>query len=208
MTRSRRRRQTSVDPERDAGELVEIPAGSVTGLLNAWSGSQPAAGDELLRLIYRELRRQAAWFLRGERSGHTLVATALVHEVYLRLAGQRVRYQNREQFFAVAARMMRRVLVDHARARAAAKRPSTDDQVELEEDGLPRIEPRDFELLGLDAALTELATLDAAKARLVELRYFGGLTAEETAEVLGVSLSTVKREWSLARAWLYHHLTQ
>jgi RNA polymerase sigma factor (TIGR02999 family) len=181
------------------------PPGAVTELLHAWSRGDPGAGDALLPLVYGELRRQAARFLRHERGNHTLVATALVHEVYLRLVGQSADYQNRCQFFALAARMMRRVLVDHARARAAAKRPHPELQVTLDE-AIPG-ESQPFELLGLDAALTDLAAFDERQARLVELRYFGGLTADEVAKVLGISPTTVKREWNVARAWLYRYLT-
>ncbi len=191
-----------------APPLAEVAPGVVTDLLRAWRRGDAKAESELLPLVYRELRRQAAWFLRGERSGHTLVATDLVHEVYLRMTDQEADYENRCQFFALAARMMRRVLVDHARARAAAKRPQPDLQVTFEERELPAAAPRALELLALDAALTELAVFDARQARLVELRYFGGLTSAEAAEVLGVSPTTIKREWSLARAWLYRFLTQ
>jgi RNA polymerase sigma factor (TIGR02999 family) len=160
-----------------------------------------------LPIVYRELRRRAASYLRRERKNHTLVATALVHEAYLRLVDQRADYQNRSHFYAVAASMMRRVLVDHARARAAAKRPRPELQISLDS-AMPAIEPQAFGLLGLDQALDQLAALDARQAQIVELRYFGGLTAEETAEVVGVSLTTIKREWNLAKAWLYRHLTR
>ncbi len=187
--------------------IAQVPPGVITYLLEAWSRGDPKAEGDLLPLVYRELRRQAAWFLRSERCGHTLVATALVHEMYLRLVGQEAAYENRCQFFALAARMMRRVLVDHARARAAAKRPQPELQVTFEEKELPAAEPRAFELLSLDAALTELAAFDPRQAHLVELRYFGGLTSAEIADVLGVSPTTIKREWSLARAWLYRFLT-
>jgi RNA polymerase sigma factor (TIGR02999 family) len=179
----------------------------VTELLRGWSRGDPGALDQLLPIVYRELRRRAASYLRRERKNHTLVATALVHEAYLRLVDQRADYQNRSHFFAVAASMMRRVLVDHARARAAAKRPRPELQISLD-GATPAVEPQAFELLGLDLALDQLAALDARQAQIVELRYFGGLTAEETAEVVGVSLTTIKREWSLAKAWLYRHLTR
>jgi RNA polymerase sigma factor (TIGR02999 family) len=182
------------------------PAGAVTELLHAWSRGDPGAGDALVPLVYRELRRQAARLLRRERGNHTLVATALVHEAYLRMVDQEADYQNRCQFFALAARIMRRVLVDHARARAAAKRPRPELQVTLDE-AIHSGEPAAFELLGLDAALTELAAFDERQARLVELRYFGGLTGAEVADVLGISPTTVKREWNVARAWLYRYLT-
>lgn len=186
---------------------MEAPAGAVTELLKAWSRGDAAARDELLPLVYGELRRQAARFLRRERGNHTLVATALVHEVYLRLAGQDTDYESRCQFFALAASMMRRVLVDHARARAAAKRPPPELQIPLE-DAMPAVESRTLELLSLDAAMTGLADFDERLARLVELRCFGGLTSAEAAEVLGVSPTTAKRDWNLAMAWLYRYLTR
>jgi RNA polymerase sigma-70 factor (ECF subfamily) len=184
---------------------MDAAPGAVTELLRAWSDGDPDARDQLLPLVYRELRRQAASYLSRERANHTLPATALVHEAYLRLVGQNAPYADRSHFFALAASMMRRVLVDHARARAAAKRPKPDLLIALD-DVTPSVEPRPVELLGLDRALTELATIDPRQARLVELRYFVGLTAIETAEVLGISPTTVKREWNLARAWLYRHL--
>jgi RNA polymerase sigma factor (TIGR02999 family) len=180
---------------------------AVTELLAAWCRGDAGAGNELLPIVYREMRRQAASYLRRERRNHTLSATGLVHEAYVRLVAQRGGYENRSQFYALAAQMMRRVLVDHARARAASKRPRAELQVALEDALLP-VEPRVVELLSLDRALDELAAFDARQAHLVELRYFGGLTAEETADVLGVSLATIKREWTLAKAWLYRHLTQ
>ncbi len=184
---------------------MDAPPGAVTKLLRAWNDGDPDAREQLLPLVYRELRRQAASYLRRERRDHTLPATALVHEAYLRLVGQEASYANRAHFLALAASMMRRVLVDHARARAAAKRPRPDLLIALDE-ASPAVEPRPVELLSLDRALTELAAVDERQARLVELRYFVGLTAEETAEVMDISLTTVKREWSLARAWLYRHL--
>lgn len=180
--------------------------GAVTELLRAWGEGDLDARDQLLPLVYRELRRQAGAYLSRERKNHTLPATALVHEVYLRLVGQNAAFADRNHFFALAANMMRRVLVDHARARAAAKRPKPELLIALADDVTPAVEPRPVELLSLDAALTELAALDARQAQLVELRYFVGLTANETAEVLGVSPATVKRDWNLARAWLYRRL--
>lgn len=178
----------------------------LTRLLKAWSEGDPAAGEELLPLVYDELRRQAARHLRRERSDHTLRPTALVHEAYLRLAGQkRAQWESRGQFFAVAAQVMRRVLVDHARERAAAKRLGGRLRVELEE-GLAIELPPDADVLAVDEALRELAVLDPRRARLVELRFFGGLTGEETAAALGVSEATVTREWRLARAWLFRRL--
>jgi len=185
--------------------MSEALRGSVTELLRQWGQGDRAAFDELVPLVYRELRRQAAAYLRRERRNHTLAATALVHEAFIRLVDQRAEFRNRGQFFAVAANMMRRVLVDHARARAAAKRPRPELQITLDPT-LAAAPSEVLEILGLDEALTQLAAIDARQAQLVELRYFGGLTAEEAAEVLGLSLSTVKRDWNLAKAWLYRHL--
>ena len=184
---------------------MDAGPGAVTALLRAWKGGDPDASEQLLPLVYRELRRQAAAYLSRERANHTLPATALVHEAYLRLVGQDAEYADRAHFFALAASMMRRVLVDHARARAAAKR-SRPDLFLTVDDATPSVEPRPVELLTLDRALTELAALDPRQARIVELRYFVGLTAAETADVLGISPTTVKREWNIARAWLYRAL--
>lgn len=191
----------------ESGHHMEsVPPGTVTALLDSWRRGDTGAQDRLLALVYAELRRRAESCLRGERRDHTLVATALVHEAYLRLVGQHAPLQNRSQFFALAARMMRRVLVDHARARAAAKRARPECQIAL------RTEPGTTipagELLGLDHALTELAAFDARKAHIVELRYFGGLTADETASLLGISVTTLKREWNVAKAWLFRYLTE
>lgn len=181
-------------------------ASSVTELLRGWGQGDRQALEELVPLVYRDLRRKAAAFLKHERKNHTLAATALVHEAFLRLSAQKPEYRNRQQFFAVAASMMRRVLVDHARARAAAKRPRPELQITLDP-SLPASSPEALEILSLDEALGELAALDERQARLVELRYFGGLTAEEAAAVLDVSLTTVKRDWNLAKAWLYRRLS-
>lgn len=156
--------------------------------------------------VYAELRRRAAGQLRRERRGHTLRPTDLVHETYLRLCDQNPGWQNREQFFAVASRLMRRILVDHARTRAAAKRGGG-LRVTLV-DGLavsPQVEP---DLLDLDRALDELSALDERQASLVELRFFGGLGIEEAARSLGVSLTTAKRDWAMAKSWLYRRLKQ
>jgi RNA polymerase sigma-70 factor (ECF subfamily) len=187
--------------------MVGPTQGSVTELLRACSRGEPGALDALLPLVYEELRRRASSYLRGERHNHTLAATALVHEAYLRLVGQKAEYQNRAQFFAVAATMMRRVLIDHARARAAAKRPRPKLQIALTPE-IPAAAPEAVDILELDRALDELASVDARQARLVELRYFGGLTSEEAAAALGVSLTTAKREWNMAKAWLYRRLSR
>jgi RNA polymerase sigma factor (TIGR02999 family) len=178
----------------------------ITELLRGWSRGDKDAADKLLPLVYRELKKIAAAHMRRERGNHTLVATALVHEAFLRLAGQDADFENRGQFFGVAASMMRRVLVDHARARHAAKRPRAELAINVDDANLAAPTGAPIDLLGLDAALDELAKFDERQARLVELRYFAGLTSEQVAEVLGVSLSTVKREWNLARAWLYRRL--
>jgi len=184
---------------------MEEAATSVTELLQRWGHGDRAAFDELAPRVYDELKRVAAACLRRERANHTLVATALVNEAFLRLVDQRGAFQNRAQFFAIAAGMMRRVLVDHARARAAAKRPQRALQVTLE----PTVAASGdnvLEVVCLDEALRKLAELDARQAQLVELRYFGGLTNEEAADVLGLSVRTVKRDWATAKAWLCHHL--
>ena len=176
----------------------------VTALLRAWSRGDVAARDELLPLIYDELRRRASAHLRHERRGHTLQPTALVHEAYLRLVDQNVAWKNRMHFFSLASEMMRRILVDHARARKADKRAGG-TRIELDE-AVSILEERDIDLVLLDRALAELTDLDPRQGRIVELRFFGGLTLEETAEVLGISTATVKREWNLARVWLYGRL--
>jgi RNA polymerase sigma factor (TIGR02999 family) len=178
---------------------------SVTALLQAWNTGDAEAGRRLIPLVYGELRRRAGGYLRRERPGHTLQPTALVHEAYLRLVGLQVHLRNRSQFFGVASNLMRRILVDHARRRRAAKRDAI--RVTLNEVAQPVAE-RAVDLVRLDEALTELSALDARQARVVELRYFGGLTLQEAAKVLGVSVPTVKRDWALARAWLFDRLKQ
>lgn len=180
---------------------------TVSGLLQAWGQGDLQARDELLPLVYRELRQRAAGYLRHERRDHTLQPTALINEAFLRLVGQkRVAWQNRAHFLGVAAQMMRRILVDHARAHRAAKRPHTAYQVALD-DHVAVTEPRSCELLALDHALDELTTFDPRMAQIMELRYFGGLSEQEVAEVLSTSRSTVTREWQTARTWLYRRMT-
>jgi RNA polymerase sigma factor (TIGR02999 family) len=155
-------------------------------------------------VVYEELRKRAAGHLRRERKDHTLRPTDLVHETYLRLCQQNAEWENRDHFFAVASRLMRRILVDHARSRGAAKR-GRGLRVTLAE-GMASAPPYEPDLLDLDAALDELAALDPEQVRLVELRYFGGLSIEETGHVLGVSYATVSREWRAAKTWLYRRL--
>ena len=178
----------------------------VTGLLVAWGRGNRAADSRLIAVVYQDLRRVARRRLRAERADHSLAPTALVHEAYLRLIDlRRVRWQNRAHFFAIAARFMRQILVDHARAHVAAKRGGLGWKVPLA-DNLGTTVPRDVDLLDLDAALSKLATIDSRLNDLVVLRFFGGMSVEEAAEALGVSPATVKRDWSRARAWLFREL--
>ncbi len=183
-------------------KIVTMPAEAVTQLLLSWRDGNKSALDELLPLVYAELRRLADSQLRNERPGHTLQSTALVHEAYLRLVGQKdAQWQNRAHFFAVAARVIRRILVDHARARSAAKRGLGVAKLSLDEALLVE-DKREWELVALDDALNRLAELDEQQSRVVELRFFTGLSVVETAEALGISAATVKRDWATARAWL------
>lgn len=173
----------------------------VTGLLRAWAGGDPQALERLTPLVYRELHRRAHWHMARERAGDTLQTTALVNEVYLRMVDMRnVSWRDRTHFFALASRLIRRVLIDAARARSADKRGAGAAHVALDE-AVVAIE-RAGDLVALDDALMALAALDARKSRVVELRFFGGMSVEETAEVLEVSPETVKRDWKLAKAWL------
>lgn len=170
-------------------------------LLQSWRGGDRAALDALTPVVYNELRRLAASYLKNERPGHTLQATALVHEAYLRLLGQQnVDWKDKAHLLAMAATMMRRILVDHARSRQAMKR-GWDGRVTLDEERHGR-ESRAVAIIALDEAMNQLKTLDSRQAEIVELKYFGGLSIEETGAVLEVSPSTVKREWRMARAWL------
>lgn len=183
------------------------PVGTVTALLRAWSQGEASALEELMPIVYAELRRRAAGYLRRERRDHTLEPTALVHEAFLRLLDQRqVDWQSRTHFVAVAASTMRRVLVDHARHRQRAKRGGgTLCRVTLEPE-LAAAPASDVDIVALDQALEQLQQLDAQQARLVELRFFGGLSGEEAAQVIGVSESTAKRDWRSARAFLLQRL--
>ena len=180
--------------------------GPVTEVFRALERGDPQAADRLLPLVYEELRKLAAAKLARELPGQTLDATALVHEAYLKLVNQRqVRWQDRAHFFAVAAQLMRRILVDDARRHGAAKRGAGKPELPLDEADTP-VPPAPVDWLALDRALDRLATIDERQSRIVELRFFGGLTIEETAEVLQVSPATVKNDWTLARSWLYREL--
>ncbi|HET6890448.1 MAG TPA: sigma-70 family RNA polymerase sigma factor, partial [Pyrinomonadaceae bacterium] len=163
--------------------------------------------DKLLPVVYDELRKQAARYLRRERAGHTLQTTALIHEAYLRLVDQKnVHWQNRAQFFGLAAQLMRRILVDHARTKKRAKRGGSDIRVSLT-GAKVLAKSEDLDVVALDEALDRLAQIDEQQSKIVELRFFSGLTVEETAEVLSISPATVKRDWSMAKAWLHRELS-
>jgi RNA polymerase sigma-70 factor (ECF subfamily) len=180
----------------------------ITRLLLAWQEGDQAALDRLIPLVHAELYRRAKRYMGRERRGHTLQTTALIHEVYLRLVDvQQVRWQNRAHFFAIAARLMRRILVDHARERRYQKRGGEARRVTLDE-GLVVSPERDEDLVALDDALSALGEVDLRKSRVVELRFFGGLSVEETAEALEVSPETVRRDWRLARSWLLRRLSE
>lgn len=183
------------------------PSADVTELLRQWSRGDPGALERLLPVVYDECRRIAARQLRRERGDHTLDPTALVHELYLRFVDQRrATWENRVQFFAIAARLMRRILVDYARARQTAKRGGWATLVSLGAAAEAAEDLRAADVLAVDEALERLAAHDADQLCLIELRFFAGLTVEETAHVLGRSPRTVKREWRLAKAWLYREL--
>ena len=186
---------------------AELAANDLTGLLIEWARGDKAALDQLTPLVYDEIRRIAHRYVKHEREGQTLQTTALVHEAYMRLAGsQGIDWQNRAHFFAVTAQVMRHILIDHARRRQYVKHGGEVQQVSFDtvtRETVMMSQPRAAELLALDEALTELARLDARKSRVVELRYFGGLSLEETADVLEVSAMTVRRDWRAAKAWLF-----
>ena len=185
-----------------------MAAPDVTRLLLDWSQEGNRASlDALTPLVYDELRKLAGSYLRRERPDHTLQSTALVHEAYMKLIDQKnVQWQNRAHFFGVAAQMIRRILVDHARGHQAAKRGAGAAQLSLDEALSVPGQQRDVNLVALDEALGELERLDPQQSRVIELRYFAGLSIEETAEVMSISSATVKREWSTARAWLFREL--
>jgi RNA polymerase sigma factor (TIGR02999 family) len=188
----------------DDSNLKEPPCGDVSGLLRAWSDGDQRALEKLTPIVYDELRRLARYYMSGERIAHSLQTTALVNEAYLRLTDyKRMRWENRAHFFAVSAQLMRRILVDHAR-RHNRKRGAGVQHVSLEDTAV--VGERNEDLVALDDALQALARFDSRKAHVVELRFFGGLSVEETAEVLKVSAITVMRDWNTARAWLYREM--
>jgi len=188
------------------GNIPDQTRADVTRLLVLWTGGNQQAMEDLLPLVYDELRKLARRYLQRERPGHTLQSTALVHEAYLRMIDQHdVSWQGRSHFFGIAAQMMRRILVDHARGRDAAKRGAGACKLTLDEDLLAPAE-RDINLVALDQALDTLSKLDSQQGRIVELRFFAGLSIEETAEVLKISPATVKRDWAMAKAFLSRQL--
>lgn len=185
------------------------PSHDITKLLREWSDGNRSGFDELMPLVYGELHRQAARYLRNERRCQTLQTTALIHEAYLRLVNQTdIDWQSRTQFFAFAAQVMRHVLVDHARAKQREKRGGHAVRVPLDEAVTMTVDDDDIDLIALDEALTRLAKIDEQQVRLVELRYFSGLSLEVAAETLKISRATAAREWNVARAWLHRELTQ
>ena len=186
------------------------PASGITGMLRDWSDDRrDDSADALLKLVYTELHRQAHRYLQKERGGHTLQTTALVHEAYLKLNRQKnVSWEIRSHFFAVAATMMRRILIDYARTKHRVKHGGVNSDLPLENALTISVSETDFDLLALDEALNRLAEKEEQLAKVVELRFFSGLDVIETAEVLGISESTVKRDWAMAKAWLHRELTR
>jgi len=176
---------------------------SITQLLLESSAGNQDAVDALFPIVYAEMRRLSTSYLRKERPGHTLQSTALVHEAYLRLIDQKVNWQSRAHFMGIAAQTMRRILLDHAKRKAAGKRGGGDIAIEFDESSIGG-KVRDVNLIALDEALLELEKIDPIRSRIVEMRFFGGLSNEESAEVLGISTATVQRQWAGARAWLFH----
>jgi RNA polymerase sigma factor (TIGR02999 family) len=190
--------------------VTESPVNSanqVTQLLVSWGNGDQQSLESLIPLVYDELRRQARRYLRRERPDHTLQSSALVHEVYVRLIDQRqANWHNRSQFFGVAAQLMRRILVDHARSRGAVKRGAGVTKLAIAEE-VAAIEMQNVDLIALDSSLTKLEQIDPQQCRIVELRFFSGLSIEDTADALSISPATVKRDWAMAKAWLYREMS-
>ena len=181
----------------------------ITRMLREWSNGNRQVLDELMPLVYEELHKQATRFLRRERPNHTLQTTALIHEAYIKLIDQRdINFNSRVHFYAVAANIMRRILVDHARAKNRDKRGGNAETLQFDEDATVIQSGQSVDLIALDEALSRLAEYDAQQARIVELRYFGGLTLEETAETMRLSRTTVATDWAMAKAWLHRELTK
>jgi len=188
---------------------VDTTKSNVTELLRQWNGGDSDVADELLPLVYDELRRRAAAYMRRERNNHTLQPTALVHEAYMKLAGQRDgNFNDREHFYAIASQVMRRILVDHAKTRHRQKRGGSSENLPLEEALLAGADATNVDLIALDEALSRLAKIDPEQERLVELRYFGGLSLDDAAKTLGISRATAAREWQVAKAWLHREMTR
>jgi RNA polymerase sigma factor (TIGR02999 family) len=186
--------------------MKTLPSKEITQLLSAWSNGDQKALDKLIPLVYEELHRLAARYMRRENPGHTLQTSALVNEAYIKLIGQKnVRWQNRAHFFGIAAQLMRRILVDHARTHGALKRGAGASRLPLDETAIVALD-RSTDFILIDDALRNLALIDPSKSRIVEMRFFGGLTTEEIAEVEKVSPSTIEREWRKAKAWLYREI--
>jgi RNA polymerase sigma factor (TIGR02999 family) len=182
---------------------------NVTAMLREWNSDRPESAEELLPLVYDELHRRAAAYMRRERQNHTLQPTALVHEAYLKLLDQRGgKWNNREHFFAIASKVMRRILVDHAKSRHRQKRGGSSEDLQLDDTLVAGVDLERTDLIALDEALTRLAKLDAQQERLIELRYFGGLTLDEAAQTLGISRATAARDWQWAKAWLLREMTR
>lgn len=188
---------------------IKTDSSNITQMLRDWGDGRTEALDELLPLVYNELRRLAASYLRKERPNHTLQTTALVHEAYLKLIDQRnVEWKNRGHFFAIAAQAMRRILVDHAKARHREKRGGQAEDASLEDVLVAAAQESNIDLVALDEALSKLARIDPQQVKIVELRYFTGLSLDETADVLGISRATVARDWQVAKAWLHREMTR
>jgi len=182
---------------------------NITAMLRDWNSGRPEAVEDLLPLIYDELHRRAAAYMRRERQNHTLQPTALVHEAYIKLLDQRSgKWNDREHFFAIASKVMRRILVDHAKSRHRQKRGGTSEDLPLDDALIAGVDLDRTDLMALDEALKRLAKLDEQQERLIELRYFGGLTLDEAARTLGISRATAARDWQWAKAWLHREMTR
>jgi RNA polymerase sigma factor (TIGR02999 family) len=203
------RGQTRVDRRVGTDQAVQDSSNPVTDLLVRWRQGDREALDSLMPMVYVELRRLAHHYLQRERSDHTLQSTALVHEAFLRLAGQSPpQWQNRAHFFGIAAHVMRQILVEYARAHSAAKRGGVNSCKVTLDEALDLAQRIDVDVIALDGALNRLSELDPQQSRIVELRFFAGLTIEDTSEVMGISPATVKRDWTSARAWLHREIAR